>query len=66
MPVGTLLGGLLGTYFGLRTAVFVGAGGRALAGLIILFSPVRSIRTLDDAQALVAAYNATAMVPAAE
>ena len=66
MPVGTLLGGLLGTYLGLRTAVFVGAGGRALAGLIILFSPVRSIRTLDDAQALVAAYNATAMVPAAE
>jgi predicted MFS family arabinose efflux permease len=66
MPAGTLLGGLLGTYLGLRTAVFVGAGGRALAGLIILASPVRSIRTLDDAQALVAAHNATAVAPAAE
>jgi predicted MFS family arabinose efflux permease len=66
MPVGTLLGGLLGTYFGLRTAVFIGAGGRALAGLIILASPVRSIRTLDDAHALVADYNAAAIAPAAK
>jgi MFS family permease len=55
IPLATLLGGVLGTYLGLRTTVFIGAGGRALAGLIIFGSPVRSIRTLDEADALVAA-----------
>jgi MFS family permease len=58
IPVATLLGGVLGTYIGLRTTVFIGAGGRALAGLIILASPVRSIRTLDDADELVRPFNA--------
>lgn len=53
IPFATLLGGVLGTYIGLRTTVFVGAAGRALAGLIILASPVRSIRTLDDVDELV-------------
>jgi MFS family permease len=46
---GTLLGGLLGTYLGLETAALIGALGRAVAGLIVLLSPVRSIRTLADA-----------------
>ncbi|MGH2970577.1 MAG: MFS transporter [Gaiellaceae bacterium] len=53
IPVATLLGGILGTYIGLRTTVFIGAAGRSLAGLIILASPVRSIRTLDEADAFV-------------
>lgn len=65
MPAGTLIGGLLGTYLGLRTTVFIGASGRALAGLIILASPVRSIRTLDEAVALAAAVNPTAIAPEA-
>ena len=60
IPPATLLGGLLGTYIGLRTTVFIGAGGRALAGLIILASPVRSVRTLDDADALVQPFNLAA------
>lgn len=54
IPVATLLGGVLATYIGLRTTVFIGAAGRSLAGLIILASPVRSICTLGDADALVA------------
>lgn len=54
IPLATLLGGLLGTYLGLRTTVFVGAAGRSLAGFIIFASPVRWIRTLDEADALVA------------
>lgn len=58
IPIATLLGGVLGTYLGLRTTVLVGAGGRALAGLIILASPVRSVRTLADADALVQPYHA--------
>jgi MFS family permease len=57
MPAGTLIGGLLGTYVGLRAAVFVGAGGRALAGLIVLASPLRSIRTMQDADDIVTPYN---------
>lgn len=57
LPPATLLGGLLGTYFGLRTAVLIGATGRALSGLIILLSPVRNIRVLGDADALVESFN---------
>ena len=55
----TLLGGVLGTYVGLRETVLIGAAGRALAGLIIFRSPVRSIRRLEDADALVACFDAT-------
>jgi hypothetical protein len=51
----TLLGGVLGTYLGLRTTIFIGTIGRGLAGLIILRSPVRRIHTLEDADAIVAA-----------
>ncbi len=35
----------------------IGAGGRAVAGLILLASPVRSIRSLEDAEVLVRDYN---------
>ena len=58
IPIATLLGGVLGTYLGLRTAVLIGASGRALAGMIILASPVRTVRTLADADALVEPFNA--------
>ncbi len=58
LPPATLLGGVLGTYLGLRTALFIGGAGRALSGLIILLSPVRNIRVLEDADALVASFNA--------
>jgi len=51
----TLLGGVLGTYLGLHTAVLIGTLGRALSGLILLRSPVRRIRSLEDADAVVAA-----------
>ena len=55
----TLLGGVLGTYVGLRETVLIGAAGRALAGLIIFRSPLRSIRRLEDADALVARFDQT-------
>jgi MFS family permease len=57
LPPATLLGGLLGTYLGLRTTLFIGGAGRAFAGLIILLSPVRDIRVLGDADALVESFN---------
>jgi MFS family permease len=62
MPAGTLAGGLLGTYLGLRTTMFIGAGGRAVAGLIVLTSPLRSIRTMEDADAIAASLNESVMV----
>jgi MFS family permease len=51
----TLLAGVMGTYFGLQATMFIGAVGRGAAGLTILRSPARRIRTLEDADAIVAA-----------
>jgi MFS family permease len=46
IPLGGLLGGAFGTWFGLREALFIGAIGNAFAFLPVLFSPVRSLRTI--------------------
>jgi MFS family permease len=48
MPVGALLGGALGTWFGLRTALWVAALGALLAFLPILLSPVPKLRELPE------------------
>jgi hypothetical protein len=40
LPVGSLLGGLLGTTIGLQSAVPIGALGMSLAFLWVLFSPL--------------------------
>lgn len=48
IPIGALLGGVVGDAFGLRTALLVGAIGVALAPAWIIASPVRRIRRLED------------------
>jgi len=48
IPLGSLTGGLLTTWIGLRPTLFVGAVGASLAFLPILFSPVRSLREVPD------------------
>jgi MFS family permease len=48
MPLGALLGGALGTWFGLRPAIWVGAAGAAFTFLPILLSPVRSIESMPE------------------
>jgi MFS family permease len=48
MPVGALLGGILGETLGLRVALLVGAIGIACAPLWVVFSPVRRIGRLSD------------------
>lgn len=48
IPVGALLGGALGTAFGVRTAMYVTAAGIPLAGLILLFSPIARTRDLPS------------------
>jgi Na+/melibiose symporter-like transporter len=44
LPLGSLLGGLLGTAIGLRSAILIGALGMLLAFLWVLFSPLACMR----------------------
>ncbi|WP_371618885.1 MFS transporter [Streptomyces sp. NBC_00454] len=46
MPLGALIGGVLGEYFGARTALWTGALGELLAVLPLLLSPLRTAREL--------------------
>ncbi len=48
MPLGSLLGGALATWFGLRAAIWVGAIGMSLAVLPVLLSPVRTLREMPE------------------
>jgi len=48
MPIGALLGGTLGTWFGLRTALWVAAIGALFTFIPILLSPVRMLREVPD------------------
>ena len=48
LPIGALIGGVLGAAFGLRTTLWVGALGQALAGVWLLASPMRSLRDFPD------------------
>jgi hypothetical protein len=56
MPVGGLLGGVLGSTAGVRTTLLVAAIGQSLAFLWVFFSPLRSLRmvTSHDQDAAVA------------
>jgi MFS family permease len=44
LPVGAFVGGLLGEYLGVRSALWVGALGVMLAFLPVFFSPLRAMR----------------------
>jgi MFS family permease len=46
IPLGTLAGGALGTWIGLRETLVVGSIGATLAFLWILFSPMRGVRDM--------------------
>jgi len=48
MPVGALLGGVIGAAFGLRTALLAGALVGCAAFVFPLLSPVRSVRAIPD------------------
>ena len=49
IPIGAMLGGWLGGEIGLRETMWVAGAGGLLAVLTIVFSPVRSLRTIADA-----------------
>jgi len=44
LPIGALIGGVLGSVLGLRPTLWIGAAGEALAGVWLLASPLRSMR----------------------
>ena len=47
-PVGFLLGGAIGSAYGLRTAIWIGVAGALVAWLPSLFSPIVRLRSLPD------------------
>jgi MFS family permease len=48
LPIGALIGGLLGTIIGLRPTLWIGAVGQAVAGIWLLASPMRSMRDFPE------------------
>ncbi len=44
IPLGALIGGVLGQIVGLRSALLLGAAGLLVTPFLVLFSPVRSVR----------------------
>ena len=48
IPLGTLAGGALGTWLGLREAIAIGAVGSGLSFLWILLSPQRHLREMPE------------------
>jgi hypothetical protein len=48
MPIGGILGGLLGTFIGVRETILLGGIGGSLVFLPVLFSPVRGIRAIPE------------------
>jgi MFS family permease len=57
IPLGNLTGGALGTAFGLRQAIWIGAIGAALSAVPLILSPMRRVRVMDDAQEMVREMN---------
>jgi len=48
LPIGALLGGVLGSVLGLRPTLWIGAAGEAVAGVWLLASPMRDMRDFPD------------------
>ncbi|HTJ72455.1 MAG TPA: MFS transporter [Actinospica sp.] len=48
LPLGSLMGGALGTWIGIRPTIWIGVVGSALGGLFVLFSPLRAMRDVPD------------------
>lgn len=47
-PVGSVLGGVLGTVFDVRTALFILAGGNAISGIWLFIGPLKRTRDLPS------------------
>jgi MFS family permease len=51
IPIGGLLGGVLGSTIGLLPTLWVSAIGSFIPGLFVLFSPVRTLKTVPEPEA---------------
>jgi len=49
LPIGALIGGVLGSVAGLRPTLWIGAAGEAVAGVWLLASPMRTLRDFPEA-----------------
>jgi MFS family permease len=49
LPLGALIGGVLGSAAGLRPTLWIGAAGQVLAVLWLVFSPIRTMRDFPEA-----------------
>jgi MFS family permease len=52
LPLGGLLGGVFGTWLGVRTTLWIGYTGSWAAGWWVYFSPLRGMRNIKDRQVL--------------
>jgi MFS family permease len=52
LPLGGVLGGVLGTWLGVRTTLWIGYTGSWAAGWWVYFSPLRGMRNVKDRQGL--------------
>jgi MFS family permease len=48
LPLGSLMGGALGTWIGIRPTLWIGVIGSAFSGLFVFFSPLRKLRDVPD------------------
>ncbi len=48
VPLGSMIGGFLGTAVGLRPTLIIGGAPLIIALLLLVFSPIRSVHTLSD------------------
>ena len=49
IPIGNVIGGVLGSTIGLRPTMVLGSAGTLLSVIPVAFSPVRSLRTVEEA-----------------
>lgn len=48
MPLGSLIGGFLGAQFGIMPTLWFAATGATVAGVVMIFSPMRQLKRLPD------------------
>jgi MFS family permease len=63
LPLGGLLGGAVGTAIGIRPTIWIGITGGWLAGLLVFFSPLRTLRDVPRPPQTPIDQNATGSTP---
>ena len=48
LPIGALLGGILGSAIGIRTSIWIAYAGVWASGFLVFFSPLRYVQDVSD------------------